>query len=282
MTAIEFLKRSFVYCLRAPFFRGLFLLALGAASAGHLPALNSSLWMGALGATAFGGILYARYRFRVTQVLALDRVRMRIATDLHDDIGSNLSRIAMLSEVLRQGLAGSDAEIVERLAHIADISRESVEALSDIVWAVNPDKDRLSDLTQRMRRVADDFCCARGIDFAFRADFCGQDVKLGADTRREVLLIFKECVNNIARHSGCAAVAVEFRIEGGWLILKICDDGCGMNSACANHGNGLGNMRQRAARLGGRFEVASGTGAGTAVRLAVPAHQVHQAHQASY
>lgn len=236
------------------------------------PPFYRSWWFITSMILAFVAIVYAVYRYRVSKLLELERMRTRIATDLHDDIGSNLSRIAMLSEVVRQRVAIDDLEMNDRLARVAGISRESVDSLGDIVWAINPSRDRLSDLTQRMRRVADDFCSSRNIRFEFQTDFNEPGAKLSADTRREILMIFKECLNNVARHSDCSAVEVEFRQRENNLILKVRDNGKGMNSEIesAGSGNGLISMRQRAQKLGGRLEVVSGDGEGTIVRLEMP------------
>jgi signal transduction histidine kinase len=142
--------------------------------------------------------------------------------------------------------------------------------MSDIVWAVNPSKDHLSDLTKKMRRFASDVFSARNIAFRFHAPGDEQDIKLGADTRREVFLIFKESVNNIARHSLCAEAEIELQTRGGSLVLTLSDDGRGFNIAEASEGSGLESMRKRAARLGGKLDIVSSDGKGTTVTLQVP------------
>ncbi|HEX9962460.1 MAG TPA: two-component regulator propeller domain-containing protein, partial [Pyrinomonadaceae bacterium] len=115
-------------------------------------------WFLLLAAFAVSFLIYALYRYRIAQVIKLERVRTRIATDLHDDIGSSLSKIAILSEVVRQK-NGSNAEKTGRsepLEIIANTSREMVDSMSDIVWAINPERDRLSDLIQRMRHFTEE------------------------------------------------------------------------------------------------------------------------------
>lgn len=210
------------------------------------------------------------YRYRVTQLLKLEQVRTRIAADLHDDIGSNLSRIALLSEVVRQQVSEPDSPVTERLALISSVARESVDAMSDIVWAINPKRDRLRDLTQRMRRFAEDAFNARHIEFRFRAPSPEQDLALGADLRREVFLIFKESVHNIVRHSACTEADIDFQVEGGWLVLSMSDNGKGLDVSQSSHGHGVHSMRQRAKNLGGTLEITSQDGQGTAVVLRAP------------
>src|SRR5262249_11150114 len=145
---------------------------------------------------------------RVAQLLALERVRTRIAEDLHDDIGANLTKIAILSEVAHQQLGADTNPASGTLSSIADISRESVASMRDIVWAINPKRDRLVDLTRRMRGFASDILTSRNIQFEFHAPERARELKLGPEVRRDVFLIFKEAVNNIVRHSGCARAKI--------------------------------------------------------------------------
>jgi signal transduction histidine kinase len=121
-----------------------------------------------------------------------------------------------------------------------------------------------------MRRFADDIFAARDIALHFHAPEPSRDMKVGADVRREVFLIFKETVNNIVRHSECNHAMVEIRVERGWLVLEINDNGKGFDSLRATEGNGLSSMHQRATKLGGTFNVTSPNGHGTTVTLRVP------------
>src|SRR5262249_18729189 len=126
-------------------------------------------WFLALVAVSLGFGVYAAYRVRVTRLLELERVRTRLATDLHDDIGANLSLIAMVSEVARGHVQRDDQKLRDWFSTIASTSRDTVDAMSDIVWAVNPKRDQLRDLTQRMRRFAEDIFAARNIELEFDA-----------------------------------------------------------------------------------------------------------------
>src|SRR5262249_48593758 len=150
---------------------------------------------------------------------------------------------AGLSDVLRQQAPSSDPQVSERLSLIASVSRRSVDAMSDIVWAINPNRDHLSDLTQRMRRFATETLGPRGIEFRFDSPGLDDDTKVSADVRREVFLIFKEGVNNIARHSHCAFADFTIKSEGGMALLKMSDNGVGFEVAGADWGQGLASMR---------------------------------------
>lgn len=216
----------------------------------------------------------ALQKSREERLAELERVRSRIARDLHDDVGSSLTQIALFSEVARQ--SGNGAGSRESLDFIASTANELVESMADIVWAINPQKDHLHDLTQRMRRLASEIFTAADIDLEFRAPAADFGAPLGANLRREVFLIFKESVNNVVKHAAAKAVEIEFTIENGVLILTLKDDGRGFDASAktveydwqaSKGGNGLPGMKKRAAELGGEFFIESKTGGGTIVAL---------------
>ena len=220
-------------------------------------------------------------RSKEERLLELQRVRRRIATDLHDDVGSSLTKIALLSEAARQKIARKDKAACEQLVTVSAVSNELVETMSDIVWAINPQKDKLSDLSQRMRRFASDIFTARQISFRFHAPAHGRDIQLGANVRREVLLIFKESVNNTVKHSECSEVILNLSVESGWLALSISDNGKGFDPALLKAdtgfltsvrkgGNGLASIRRRARDLGGQLEIITRAGRGTSLSLRLP------------
>jgi ligand-binding sensor domain-containing protein/two-component sensor histidine kinase len=244
-------------------------------------------WFVGLAGMLAGTLAYAFYGYRVARLLELERVRTRIASDLHDDIGANLTRIAILSEVahsqrrsnrLQETGEGFVTEmrydtssgIEDPLSSIAQISRESVASMSDIVWAINPKRDHLLDLIQRMRRVASEVLAGGKIECEFSAPDTDRDLRLGVDVRRNVLLIFKEAINNVARHSACSSIDIELQVEKSWLVLVIKDNGKGFDPGAMSEGNGLVNMKRRADHLGGAFQVTSSEGKGTEIRLKVP------------
>jgi ligand-binding sensor domain-containing protein/signal transduction histidine kinase len=217
----------------------------------------------------------ASRKSREERLIELEQVRRRIATDLHDDIGSSLSQVYLLSEVVRQRVGPDDSELTEPLAMISSASEEMVSSMSDIVWAINPQKDHLTDLILRMRRFASDTFATRDIAFQFRAPDAEMDVRLGANIRREVFLIFKESVNNLVKHSGCAEAEIEFQLTDSSLLLRVSDNGKGFDASSDSDGHGLVSMRERAASIGGLFDLVSEAGRGTivtfSIKLAQPA-----------
>src|SRR5215471_16276134 len=235
-----------------------------------LPPLWARWWFLILAALALTLVLYRVYRYRLARLIELERVRTRIASDLHDDIGANLSLLAGMSEMLNQQVPVGEPQMSERLSLMAAVSRRSVEAMSDIVWAVNPNKDHLRDLVQRMRRFASDAFTSRNMGVHFSASGVALDMKLDADVRREVFLVFKEAVNNAVRHSDCASAEIVLAVERGWLTLEVRDHGCGFDPARTDGGEGLVSMRRRAGKLGGTLTVISRPGGGASVLLKAP------------
>jgi ligand-binding sensor domain-containing protein/signal transduction histidine kinase len=218
--------------------------------------------MGMLTAVA----LYVLHWMRLQRAMEIERVRTRIATDLHDDIGSSLSQIAILSEVVNQSLGGQDSP-ENPLAKIAGTARDLIHSMSDIVWAINPEKDHIWDLIQRMRRFASDVFTARHVDFQFNGPGTELGIRVGADVRRQVFLIFKETVNNAVKHSSCTRVDIDFVVEKNWLVVRLRDNGKGLKLSECGVGHGLASMRARAESLGGILEVRSGQGTEIAVRI---------------
>ena len=233
-----------------------------------LPLVWQRWWFRAGVVLGLAALVWLAHRYQVARLLQTERVRTRIASDLHDDIGSSLSQIAILSEVARTS-AGDDARVAAPLGRIATLSRESVDAMGDIVWAIDPHRDTPTHLAQRMRRLASDLLSARGIEVQFEiAD--ATHPRLGADVRREVFLIFKEALHNITRHAQATRVEIEVTIAQRRLQVIVQDNGRGFDPSRVQDGQGLRNMARRAQSLGGTLAVSSADGTGARLALTVP------------
>ncbi len=233
-----------------------------------LPPLWKRWWFMALEALALAGCIYTVYLFRLRQLLAIERVRMRIATDLHDDIGSALSQIGLMSEAARRP-AGPNT-MPEALARIATVSRETAASMADIVWTINPKRDSLGDLSVRIRRFANELFSARDIDCTVVMPESDEDLKLGIDTRRQLLLVAKEAMHNVIRHSGSTQVSIELNHQSRWVVLRIRDNGTGFDPLANAEGHGIASMRSRAEGLGGRFSIESRDGNGATLEVRIP------------
>jgi signal transduction histidine kinase len=196
----------------------------------------------------------------------MERVRSRIAADLHDDIAASLSRTAMLSEALKIRMSAPDADSQRILTDIAENSRSLIESMGDIVWSIDPRHDHLGDLVARLRAFGFAVLEPRGIRWTFEAAEEALGETLSPDQRRQTFLIFKEAIHNIARHSHATEAVLRVSVEGQWLLGRIEDNGCGC-AADVGAGLGIRSMRARAAQLGGLLEVDSQPDRGTRVIL---------------
>ena len=246
------------------------------------PAWWRTWWAYLLYFVAFAGIIsligFGIYRNRLLRLIELERVRNRIATDLHDDIGASLSQISILSEILANDPQLQNEDERQSLAKIADTSREVTSSMSDIVWAINPNRDNVADLVQRMRHFASDILSAKDIDFAFFAPIADENRKIDVDLRRQIYLVFKEAINNAAKHSKATEIEINFNETNGFYDLQIKDNGTGFETKNGElnpnlGGNGLMSMRSRAEAVGGKLEIVSDVNTGTEIILKVPTKQ---------
>ena len=229
------------------------------------PPLWRQFWFQAiLLAGSIGGIALI-LRARAARLIEIERVRSDIALDLHDDIASNLSQITIFSEIAMRR-TGPDSAAREPLARIAETARETVECISDIVWSIRPQNE--GDLPQRIGRLGRDALTSREIEVSFVFSEEVRRLILDPKTLRQVYLIYKEALHNTVRHAHALAVVISMSVDGSSLVLKIADDGRGVQSA--EEGNGLPGMRARAASLGGTLTIRSAPGKGTEVELRVP------------
>jgi signal transduction histidine kinase/ligand-binding sensor domain-containing protein len=225
-------------------------------------------WFLALSAGALALLAYAAYRIQVARLLEVERVRTRIATDLHDDIGASLSQIAVLSQAASRQASRGSAEAKGSLERITDLSGGVVDAMSDVVWSINPARDRMSDLVHRMRRFAVDLFAEGDTSLALTLPEDADDGRLDPEVRRQIYLVFKEALRNVARHAEATHVDASLRREAGALLLTVRDDGKGLGqSRESGTGFGLQNMRRRAEAVGGTLVVRAGPRGGTEIVL---------------
>jgi signal transduction histidine kinase len=173
----------------------------------------------------------------------------------------------MLSEIVKMQSADENGEKMRMLEVIGETSRESVGAMSDIVWAINPKKDSLADMTRRMRQHAEEVFLEKGVTVKFNAPEDSKNLKLSMDIRRELYLIYKEAVTNAAKHSDCQTVEINFQVRQNQLFLSIKDDGKGFDVNELHSGNGLQNLKIRAEKINAKLEIKSEIGNGTEVLI---------------
>ena len=229
------------------------------------PAYYQSVWFYLLIAITVFALLYTFHKFRMRQVIKMERMRMRIASDLHDDIGSTLSSISMLSEMASR--QDKEAILVKALNKIGENSRNVLNSMDDIIWSVNPQNDSLSNLVVRLREYAISVCESKNILFLMNVDEVINNMKLDPNERRNIFLIVKEAINNAVKHSECTRLSVAFTLNRKQLEIKVSDNGCGFDPSIRGVRNGIANMERRAKQTGLELSIKSEQNNGTILSL---------------
>jgi len=206
-------------------------------------------------------VVYRNYRIR--QQLKLQTLRNKIASDLHDDVGSTLSSISIFSQVALE----ESKEVKPMLQTIGESSRKMLDAMADIVWTISPENDQFEKIILRMRSFAYELLGAKQMDFRFVADENIAKMKISMEARRNLYLIFKEATNNMVKYSGASKAMFHLKEEKGKLVMMITDNGKGFDNNLEFQGNGLKNMKKRASEMGALLVVDSVPGTGTMIKL---------------
>jgi len=199
----------------------------------------------------------------------LESQRARIAQDLHDDLGASLSQMAWLSESTGHSAAIS-AESRGLFSQITERSREMVRAIDEIVWTLNPRNDSLDQLATYVCQAAEQF-------FRYTPTRCRFEVAdplpgqvLKSDIRHHLFLLLKEAMQNVAKHAAAAEVWVRIQVRDGHAVFEVEDDGRGFSPGTPATGDGLENMKRRAAAMRATVDVRAAPGHGTRVRVELP------------
>jgi signal transduction histidine kinase/ligand-binding sensor domain-containing protein len=227
-------------------------------------------WFISLLVMIFAMIGYGMHRLRLTRLLAVEKIRARVSRDLHDDMGSTLSTINILSSMAKAKMASDPKKTAEYIGKIGDNSQRMMEAMDDIVWAIKPDNDTMQRLIARMREFATNVLEAKDMQIEFLADEELNNLKPDMEYRRDLFLLFKEAVNNAAKYSQGTKVTIQITAEFQKLKMEVADNGKGFDTKQADTGNGLGNMHRRAAALRGNLRIFSEPGKGTSITLISP------------
>jgi signal transduction histidine kinase len=204
--------------------------------------------------------------------LDLQRERLRIARDMHDDMGARLTHIALLADRTQREAGENLAGQRPLLAELADGARTAVSALDEIVWAVNPQHDCVGDFADYLSDYAPGYLRAAGIECRLDLRVTTPQRPLGLTLRHSLLMAVKEALQNVVRHAGATVVWVRLSDAHGRLEVSVVDEGCGLKEVASGvtH-SGLNHMRQRMAEAGGICEIQGGeNGRGTHVKFTMP------------
>lgn len=216
--------------------------------------------------------IWRRMRFqllRLEQQRAVDRERLRIAQDIHDDLGARVTQISLLSAVAqRKPLLPDDARA--DFGIISQTTRELVSALYETVWAVNPENDNLDALASYLCQMANQFCSQAELRCRLEVPDSPPQIALSSHVRHNLIMAVKEALHNVVRHARASEVRIRITCLASVLSVCIQDDGCGFAADTSPPGNGLANLKRRMESIGGSYTLQSRLGLGTTVALTLP------------
>ena len=233
------------------------------------PFWQQSWFIGLIIAIAAAGV-YALYRYRLKRIKELFEMRNVIASDLHDEIGSTLTSINILSKVSHNNIGKDQQKASSLLKKVINQSQQIQENMSDIVWSIRPDNDKMENIILRMHDFLNHTLEPENIHVDFSVDDKIVKGSLSMQQRRDFFLVFKEAINNVAKYAKCTQVIVRLSMKGENILMVIQDNGIGFDTDATNGTNGLRNMRHRASLLKGKIRIRSVMGNGTSVELEMP------------
>lgn len=216
---------------------------------------------------------YIIYQYKIRQALRLERMRTNISTDLHDEIGTSLSSIAIFAELIKRDSISDSLKNSEILERIENTSRDLIDKMSDIVWAINPGNDHFEDALLKLKDYTVKILESKNIDVNLNLETDNDKIVLPMDVRRNLLLIFKEAVTNAAKYSKASVVNINLKFDDKPernIFLSVEDDGIGFDTSKSNNGSGLRNIKRRCIEINAKVEINSAPGKGTKVIVEIP------------
>lgn len=230
------------------------------------PPFWQAWWFYLICAVVIVSLFYGFYRIRIKQLQHEMYLRTKISRDLHDDVGSTLSSLHIVSALAQKKMDDDPEKTKELLGRIIESSERMTSNMQDIVWAVNPLNDSFSDIIARMQKFASQILESKNIELFFDADEEIKSIKLSLKYRGDLYMIFKEAVNNIAKYSNAKHAWITLYKNNNLFTLELKDDGIGFDANIVQKGNGLRNMRERANNLDGKLSL-SDINNGTIIHL---------------
>lgn len=231
------------------------------------PQFWQTWWFRAASTLTAGMIIFAFSYGPIHRRRQMERLRLRIARDLHDEVGSHLGTISLYNQLAQAKLAEQQPCNVE-FQEIDRVIQRTAQSLRDVIWFINPEFDTLAGMLQHMEDAANRALAGKTVTFQVESQIPNRS--LAVEFRRNMFLIFRELMHNILKHSQARHVQITVAIEKQNLILQIRDDGVGFDLNLSPQGHGLKNMKQRAAELGGVLAIDARTGKGATVLISVP------------
>lgn len=236
-----------------------------------IPPFWKTLWFLLICLAVAACIVVLIYRIQLGKVLALVRVREKLSRDLHDEMGSNLSTINILSNVIMDrlrkiSLPEKDVQIIDK---ISDLSSQAIGAMDEIVWSLNLSNDSMEEIIKRMR-VMGSHLEDLNVNFSFQVEGSINKIKIDPEVKNHFYLIYKEIITNIKKHSHCKNVWSNLKFTDNLMELTVTDDGVGFDPQKNQQGNGLRNIQNRADKINGHLTLKTQPGRGTTTTIRIP------------
>jgi signal transduction histidine kinase len=230
------------------------------------PPFYATWWFTLLSIASIIAAVYYFVQQKIRRIKEKYQLRNKIASDLHDEIGSTLTSISILSDVSQQAMEHRPIQAKEMLQQIASQSKTIQQNMSDIVWSIRPDNEKIENLVVRMREFAAQTLEPLNINTSITADDAIVNKILPMQYRKDILLIYKEAINNITKHANATTAKILLTGQKGKMVLSIADNGTWKNGYT---GTGTKTMQERATAIGGRLLITN-TGPGTQILLTLP------------
>lgn len=227
----------------------------------------------------FGSILFIvfgihrhRMGIKLQKIKTIEETKKRVADEFHDELGNSLTKISLYGEVLKKKLNFTEPEILRIVQRITDVSNMTYDNMKDFIWSLKTDNESMFELTANIVRFGYEFYEDTTIEFVDRSSRHDalKKIVIDAKTKRHILLLFKEAMNNILKHAQCTQVTFEVKPLSEYISFTLSDNGVGFPRQENEYGNGIANMRYRSESIGGTFEINSEAGRGTCLNLTVP------------
>ncbi len=236
-----------------------------------LPPFWQRWWFRLLALLALAALLFAAHTYRLNRKLEVERTRLRIARDLHDDVSATITGIAYFTEALERQVADHKTPALEKLFTLIRESVNNVQdSMSDIIWAIKPENDRWETFFPKLRRFASEMCESKAIDYTIDMPQLVPVRELTMELRRNIWLIFKELITNSVKHSSCKQMKIWLKLEKKHLLLHVEDDGRGFDPHEQAVGNGLTNIYKRCQALKGKAKLETAPGKGVRWEIYLP------------
>lgn len=216
-------------------------------------------------------ILYSLHKYRLNKLLEVERTRIKISRDLHDEVSASITGIVYFAEAVKQEIKEEGTPAVKKLIGlISEGATQIQESMSDIIWSINPDNDDWNLVLPKIRRYVSDLCESKGIKYEINMAENIPVKSLRMEQRYDLWLMFKEIITNSIKHSGCTKLTVNLISEMDFINLSVIDNGIGFDQSNTQRNSGLKNIKSRVKNLNGNWELITSPGKGTTWKIKLP------------